>query len=336
MKTIEYTGSNGKEYIWKIWTSGPEVFTEYGTKDGLKQVSSFTCEPKNIGKSNETTAEEQAVVEAEALYKHKLERKSAIVQPMLAKNCNDYNIEFPVYVQAKLDGTRCIAVHYNEDWHLVSRSGHELHVPHILEYVKKWGNPYIAYDGELYIHGESFQRINQLVSKNIPESSRLEYHIFDCINYSNLMDPFWSRMCKIKNKIIPTHEVSSYEELAVLKTKLESEGYEGVIVRNMEGVYKFGRSKDLLKLKSFDDDEFEILGYKIGKGKFKDCPVWVCKVGNLTFEATQIGSFIKRKEILNNAESYIGKMMKVKYFGLTRDGIPRFPIALGVREDFDR
>lgn len=336
MRKIKYKGSNGKEYSWKVWAEGPEVFTEYGTVDGLKQISSFICEPKNVGKSNETTAEEQAELEAEALYIHRKERKEAIIKPMLAKNFEDYieKLEFPLYIERKYDGVRCIAINKDGEWKLISRSGLELDIPHILDQVHTL-NPDFVYDGEIYIHGMSFQRINQLITKIVPESKKLQYHIYDCVNLANLNESFEIRKKLIHSIRIQSYLIHSIDEAIKYKKQFEDEGYEGAIIRTPNGVYKFGRSKDLLKFKSFDDAEFKVIGYKIGKGRFSDCPIWLCEIGGKTFEATPIGSFEQRAEMLKNVKSYLGKSMKVKYFGLTKDGIPRFPIALGIREGFD-
>lgn len=336
MRKINYKGSNGKEYSWRVWAEGSEVFTEYGTVDGLKQISSFVCEPKNIGKSNETTAEEQAELEAEALYIHRKERKEAIIKPMLAKNLEDYveKLEFPLYIERKYDGVRCLAINKDGEWKLISRSGLELNIPHILAQVQGL-NPDLVYDGEIYIHGTPFQRINQLITKIVPESSKLEYYIYDCVNLSNLDEPFAFREKRIHSIRIQSYLINSMDEAINLKEQFEEEGYEGAMIRTPNGVYKFGRSKDLLKFKSFNDDEFKIVGYKTGKGRFSNCPIWLCQISDKTFEATPVGSFEERAKMLEDATSYIGKMMKVKYFGLTKDGIPRFPIALGIREKFD-
>ena len=55
----------GKERVWKIWTFDGTVYKSYGEIDGLKVCSERTYKGVNIGKVNETTAEEQAKREAE-------------------------------------------------------------------------------------------------------------------------------------------------------------------------------------------------------------------------------------------------------------------------------
>jgi len=55
----------GKERVWKIWAVGDTVYKSYGEVGGLKVPSTRTYKGVNMGKTNETTAEEQAKREAE-------------------------------------------------------------------------------------------------------------------------------------------------------------------------------------------------------------------------------------------------------------------------------
>jgi len=114
------------------------------------------------------------------------------------------------------------------------------------------------------------------------------------------------------------------------------QGYEGLIYRNPNGIYKHGRSgRDLLKLKKFHDAEYQIVGAIEGKGKDKGTPIWVCRVAHddeRTFKARPMGTYEWRREAWENRVSYFGKMLTVKYQELTDEGIPRFPIGLEVRD----
>ena len=44
-------------------------------------------------------------------------------------------------------------------------------------------------------------------------------------------------------------------------------------------------------------------------------------------------SHAEREEILINKENYIGKTAEIRFFEYTEDGIPRFPVAVGIRLD---
>ena len=78
------------------------------------------CEAKNVGRSNETTPQEQAESESQAKWQKKLDKDYALspeeakekkfYAPMLAQKYDDRKVglEYPLYSQPKLDGIRCI------------------------------------------------------------------------------------------------------------------------------------------------------------------------------------------------------------------------------------
>jgi DNA ligase-1 len=132
-------------------------------------------------------------------------------------------------------------------------------------------------------------------------------------------------------KILATSEkdVYRYQNLVV------SEGYEGAIVRAPDGLYELGfRSRDLLKVKSFQDSEFEIIGHTVGVGRFSKCVIWKCKTEDgKYFSVVPKGTIEQKEEWASTAKDYYGKMLTVKYFCRSEDGIPVFPVGLCVRED---
>lgn len=115
--------------------------------------------------------------------------------------------------------------------------------------------------------------------------------------------------------------------------KCTDAGYEGIILRNMEGKYEFGfRSNDLIKLKTFDDTEFEIIDVVEATGRDAGTAIFVCKCKGGKFNVKPQGSRELRTEYFNNKKALIGKMVTVQYQGLSDDGIPRFPSAVSVRD----
>ena len=137
---------NGKTLEWEIEVNGACFRTISGYTDGIKTSSEWTCcEAKNVGKKNNTTAEEQALAEATAMHRKRKETGSfeniseidtpVYFKPMLAHDYNDYKdkIKFPIYSQPKLDGVRCI-VRADGMW---SRNGKPIiSAPHIFESLK--------------------------------------------------------------------------------------------------------------------------------------------------------------------------------------------------------
>ena len=111
------------------------------------------------------------------------------------------------------------------------------------------------------------------------------------------------------------------------------QGYEGAIIRNLEGLYEFGfRSNNLIKLKQFDDLEFEIVDVVEATGRDAGTAIFICRCGGGEFNVKPQGSRELRADYFKNADKLIGKMVTVQYQGFSDDGIPRFPSAISVRD----
>jgi len=80
------------------------------------------------------------------------------------------------------------------------------------------------------------------------------------------------------------------------------------------------------------DKEYKITGFTTGVGRFEGSVVWVCETedGKL-FRVVPQGTMEERQESYKNADKHIGEHLKVKFFELTDDNIPRFPVGLGIR-----
>ena len=203
----------GKTQTWEIEVSGNKFRTISGQADGKKITNNWTvCQGKNVGKKNATTGEEQALKEAEAKHKKKLEAgyhlnlknisKKRFYEPMLAQDFKNKNRQSEVmadlqqvdggtvgtvFSQPKLDGIRCIAMREG----LFTRTGKEITaVPHISEALEPFFKlyPNATLDGELYNHAykDDFNKIIHLVRKqnltdeHLSESAEMiQYHIYD-------------------------------------------------------------------------------------------------------------------------------------------------------------
>ena len=104
----------------------------------------------------------------------------------------------------------------------------------------------------------------------------------------------------------------------------------------MDGIYKLGhRSYDLLKVKDFQDAEFEIIGgYENKGGQTGQCTL-VCKTADGTeFGVKPEGTSEQRKWYWKNLDSIIGKKLTVRFFSWTTSKypVPRFPIGVGIRD----
>jgi DNA ligase-1 len=161
----------------------------------IRREEKFT-QGKNIGRSNETTALEQAKLEAESRYRKKLKQgytttipnaggpllnELGYLKPMLARSkcLPPKDWKFPLHWQPKLDGHRCMAVGTKTGTVLYSRGGTLITtMDHIAKDLDLKEGEYL--DGELYVHGLSLQKITRLIKKyRSGESEQVKYIVYD-------------------------------------------------------------------------------------------------------------------------------------------------------------
>lgn len=351
--------NTGATQSWFIEVVDNKYRTHYGQIDGEIQTTEWTiCEGKNVGKKNETTANEQALKEAKATWKKKKESgyfdnikdidNDTFTEPMLAKNYDDYkdDLKYPVYSQPKLDGIRCI-VKKDGMW---SRNGKVIvSAPHVLVALKGFFDrfPDAILDGELYADkfANDFNAICSLVKKTKPTQKDLEdsansiqYWVYDWIVPKTFSDRNSDITAYVINnnvvRRVPTHLVDTITHLNELYEKYIDEGYEGQMVRT-DGPYENKRSKHLLKRKEFQDSEFKIIDIVEGVGNKSGMAGYMIFKNHkgIEFHSNIKGNREYLKELLNNKTSYIGKNATVKYFNLTPgDEVPRFPYVVAVRD----
>lgn len=348
---------------WRCWTEGNQVHVEYGQVDGQLQYSMFECRGKNRGRKNETSDEEQARLECISKWKKQVKKKYFLTQeeasntqstkPMLAKDHKKISskakskINWPVMVQPKLDGRRCLGYRKDGQAFLQSRGGDPYFVQHVLDDLDATLPDGRSADGELYIHGASRQYIGSLITRPREESVALEYWVYDFPwlderpvpnekRYEELCHWHTAHFGLLQSvRIVPTELAYSEQEVINLHDHYVTRGYEGAIIRQFGGMYRFGyRSGDLLKHKNFEDDEFEIIGYTTGKpgSGWERVPIFRCRMKNgVEFDVAPKGTEEERYQMLLDAPSLIGKMLTVRYQGFTDDGNLDFPIGIEIR-----
>lgn len=357
---LYHLSHNKKLHSWECWSENNVIYQRYGRVDGQKITVSRTTTGKNVGKSNATTDETQAEAEAKALWKKKKDTKysetiedakAVVFLPMLAHDRRKATkpLVFPVDVQPKLDGVRCMAYWEDGQVVLMSRGGKTYDVAHVVQALEKILPIDFVADGELYIHGKALQDIIHLVkSPGIDEQLDVEYMVFDgfrigeedakwCERKCNTFNIFgnWDGLSGYPIQFVKTQTCTNEEELYQKLSEFENEGFEGVIIRLLDGVYELGhRSRSLWKLKNFQDAEFVIVGAEEGSGIDIGTVIWVCALPNGgTFKARPKGTREQRKEWFDNKEKYFGKLLTVKYQGMSNDDVPIFPVGIAVRED---
>lgn len=351
-----YKNHGGTIGAWEGSTSGAWVHSRACKVLGGKWVEAkYQAKPMNVGRSNATTGAEQAILELASKarlkidkgYVHTIEEASkpstnglGLLKPMLATPLDKVKPEsidwYTAYAQPKLDGHRALY----DDGVLYSRQGKVLHMPHIVEAIEASGLSHLHLDGELYIHGMALQHVSRLIKKHTKESLQVEYHIYDMI--SDL--PFLQRIQELTKsdfimaegiRLVDTCGVTDMEHLMEYHHRFREDGYEGTMLRfGTEGYQSDKRSRSLLKIKSFHDAEFEVIGVVAGKPRFSDeneyqVPVWICKTHTgAEFNVTAHGDMIQKDDQWVNRKEHIGQMLTIKYHYLSQDGIPQLPIAL--------
>lgn len=339
----------GKKKKWEIRVQLNEdgtatTIVKNGYIDGKMAINErLTKEGKNKGKSNATTAFEQACNEAKKKFEDKkakegysetLENIGTPIYPMLAqkydltkKRKND--IIYPCFVQPKLDGYRCM-VHLEEDGNVIFRSrvgknfkrmNHlNVSLKRVFSNLSKLEDVSQIYlDGELYSDELPFEEISGIIRVEKPNPDKevkIKYHIYDLyhkgkpeLNYEQ-RNKLLHKGGKVSNiGYVLTEMCNAKSNIKDFHAKYVAEGYEGLILRNKLGPYLLkSRSYDLQKYKEFEDSEFAIVGYKEANGEDRGTIIWECEYDKPDgtkglFSVRPRGSREKRAEWFNEAKS---------------------------------
>jgi DNA ligase-1 len=133
---------------------------------------------------------------------------------------------------------------------------------------------------------------------------------------------------------VPTTLVRNTGEADELHEQNVSNGYEGTMYRTPMGPYKIRlRSKDLLKRKDFQTEEYRIVGAEEADGRDIGTVIWVVETDDGTeFRVRPRGSLEIRRKWWRDRDGYIGKRLTVRFQNLTEGGIPRFPVGIAIRD----
>lgn len=264
------------------------------------------------------TGYEKALMRAQTMWNNE-NIKGTEILPMLANKWEDRKnyITEPFYVQPKLDGVRLLVSNQG----CFSRTGKPVKgVEHLAKGLKdgEW------LDGECYAAGKTFEEITSMFKTNPKE---LEFHVFDYFDLGRPDLPFAERQ---KRATVQTVLVHSKKDISKWHDTFVRQGHEGIMIREAVSIYEVGkRSNYLLKYKEFQTEEYEIVGVKEGTGREKGAAIWECEGG---FCAKPEGTLEYRRQLFEDKDKYIGKMLTVRFQNLTAQGVPRFPVGVAVRD----
>lgn len=285
------------------------------------------------------------------------------IAPMLAHDFADYKGKVKsdkMFMQPKLDGHRCLAHIKADSVVLKSRKGEDIvTMPHIVEELHRIrsavlasGFEYVVLDGELFTMQVRFQTIQSLITKkkvNEDEEKRrslVQYFIYDVLVPAKQNELLYELRLALFRKWLQGYQPDSV--LSPVHTLLCTElahvedfgqecvaaGYEGGMLR-LNNPYEPGkRSKSLLKVKTFLEEEFKVIAVRAGEGTFRQCAVFTVQLPNgNTTDMTSPGTMDEKQAYLLHPETALGKSLTVKYFGYTDDQRLRFPVAKAFRAD---
>jgi len=265
------------------------------------------------------------------------------------------------YASRKIDGVRCSFYWDGNRIRSASRGGgdydyatmHFIHNKTLIEFFKR--HPKFILDGELYKHGKSLQQISGAarMEKNAVDCDWLEFYIYDNMlegmtfrdrletlhtikKELNLgFDPnrSWEEG-ELQMQMVPQERVSGWDNILKLHDQYVSEGWEGLVIRNPDKVYGFGRrTNDMIKVKKYKDAEFRITGISEGLRDEDMCFTLETAEG-IPFKAKPMGSREIKNQYRKDLPKLIGKYATVKYFYLSDEGTPLQPVLKAIR-DYD-
>lgn len=270
------------------------------------------------------------------------------------------------YGQWKINGLRCFISAYEEEGlfggiklQFQSREGIIWKSLKTLEnyllsiipdyFLNKMLDEHYILDGELYLPGYSVNEINHFVKDpNCPQNGQLQFWCYDlaiadyfaserkAILFKGLgshKHMFNNKEEHLNNKekliILPSFIINDEESAIINRNKFIDLGFEGLIMRDPDEEYQFGkRNSAMIKFKKSTDGKFQIIDIKPEGVKRPDIPLFICKndINDAEFECHVGGSLDYQRSILREKDKYINKYMHVE-FG-ERSGVNQLPFHI--------
>lgn len=299
-----------------------------------------------------------------------------LTRPLLAAKTTDADLQklkFPMLLSPKIDGIRALS----DNGKLKSRSMKLIPNAKVQSYFGQ--QAFHGLDGELVCGNPWDKNLMQQTTSAVMThggTPNVTFHVFDYwdsdkefqqrLAMAEDVEDYWNGIISedTKLRIVPHELILSYEELLHKETQYLELGYEGVMLRRLDGIYKQNRSTlregILLKVKRFQDSEAVVLDYELlnrnlneqtkdergyskrstsQDGKVADDLIGSLLVRDLhTGVVFSIGSGFsesQRYQLFNSRDSLRGQIVKYKSFSIGVKEKPRFPIFLGFRSPLD-
>ena len=237
------------------------------------------------------------------------------------------------FVSEKLDGIRA-------RWtgnQLLTRGGHLIYSP--AWFTRQW--PAIPLDGELWVGRARFEDVSSIVLSQTPDE-RWHEVVFKLFDIPDKTRPFEQRVTHMKALVkevnqawfgmIPQYTLTTIAALELALDEVTQKGGEGLMLHHRKAKYVQGRASHLLKVKRYQDSEARVLSYIEGKGEISGLmgALSVMTPDGITFKLGSGFSMAQRR-----SPPAIGSIVTYKYYGVTKNGKPRFASFLHVRSSKD-
>ena len=290
---------------------------------------------------------------------------SAIHDPNKGIVINE-KLKYPMRVEPKLDGLRCVAVKQAGSVTMYTRNGSLLEtLPKIKAVLEAAPYDDIVLDGEAM--GEDWSESASILMshKSRKDDDNIVYHVFDAIPLADWIDqessedlPFSVRIDIVADVVASLGEnapvkqvigkdVNSDTELLSFYAEVMNRGYEGIMLKDLDSPYIFKRGDHIKKLKPVTTFEGTIVGHYVGRrgtkreGVFSGFEVLLSN-GVVTRVGSGFNDKFRAEVQVSGPDSYIGKIVELEgqpdpltKDGLTEDGKVRFPVYARLRDGAD-
>lgn len=341
---------------WRIWAEGSTIHIAHSTVLGGSEVRHREEVQTNL---SGRTIEEQVALRIRSRvsrmmdkgYKTSLEEAQrgssnqlGLDRPMLAHPIKKVsNVDYRgAVLQKKLDGHRCLVTLQEGELLAYTRQGKPIpSIKHILSALKGRLPEGTTIDGELYCHGVKLQTIGSWIKREQSATSNLFFVVYDLIAQERYVD----RHAELSNIVegadtgapgkilaLPYRPYVDGDQTLRYFREVRSGGFEGLMLRLDGRGYEAGRrSSSLLKIKEFEQEEFQVIDFESSSTGWAICKC-VTKTG-ARFDCSAPGSVPEKTYVLEHPEEFRGRMLTVDFAHWTDDGLPFQPTAVRWRED---
>lgn len=353
-ETLYKYNKNGSVNQWSVFVEGNSIIVEFGKKGGKLQTKTTECYGKNLGKVNETSHDQQAELEAISKWNKQIKKgyTDSCEKPTeikLPRKVEDYHkhkdkINFPATISPKLNGVNGEYRLLSDNTLVLKSRGGEVYptLEHQVDEILYWMSTLNTktLNGEIYKHGEWLQDITSAVKKPNKLTPQLEFHVFDIPDSKNIWADRIDKLAQVAEKapntfvkLVTPYQVVSHEDIQEYHNIFVESGFEGAIINNLQGVYKYNqRTSDVMKMKIPLSKEFKIVGYDVDKNQE---PVLHCLIDinkDDTFKVKPKGTKEHRQGILKDIDRWLGEWLTVEFESYSKTGVPTKPVGVDKRK----